>query len=257
MSEKPMPTGYGAFCWNQLNTPDLTASKAFYEGLLGWQILEEAMGGMPMHVITTGTAMVGDVMPLPEEVKTPAHWLSYVWVQDIDRVVARAQALGATVILPVTEIPEVGRIAVFADPRGAMVGVYASAHDPASPQPSGPGTFCWFECATRDLEGLKAFYGDIFGWTAKTETMSGNMQYTLLHRGEDQVAGLMAMEGESWGEIPDHWMAYVAVADIEATVAKVEGLGGVVCVPVTDIGIGRFAVINDPVGAYLSVFQGA
>jgi predicted enzyme related to lactoylglutathione lyase len=67
----------------------------------------------------------------------------------------------------------------------------------------------------------------------------------------------MAMEGESWGEIPDHWMAYVAVADIEATAAKVEGLGGKVCVPVTDIGIGRFAVINDPVGAYLSVFQGA
>ena len=52
-------------------------------------------------------------------------------------------------------------------------------------------------------------------------------------------------------------MYVVMIASECAPVAKVGGLGGKVCVPVTDIGIGRFAVINDPVGAYLSVFQGA
>jgi hypothetical protein len=151
----------------------------------------------------------------------------------------------------------VGRIAVFADPKGAILGVYATDREPGSPQPIGPGTFCWYECVNRDLEGELAFYADLFGWTATELPMEGGHRYYLQHRGTDQVAGMMAMDGDSWDGIPDHWMTYVAVADIEATVARVVPLGGAVCVPVTDITIGRFAVLRDPVGATLSVFQGA
>lgn len=255
MSEPTMPTGYGAFCWNQLNTPDLAASGAFYEGLFGWRLVEESMGGVPMQLISNGATMVGDVMVMPPEVQAPSHWLSYVWVKDIHEVVAKATARGATILVPVTEIPEVGRIAVFADPRGAILGVYATHKEPESPQPIGPGTFCWYECMNRDVESEKAFYADLFGWTSTAETMEGGFIYHLQHRGADQVAGMMAMDGDCWEGIPDHWMAYVAVVDIEATVAKVGPLGGTVCVPVTDIHIGRFAVLRDPVGATLSVFQ--
>lgn len=256
MSEPTMPTGYGAFCWNQLNTPDVAASKAFYEGLFGWKIVEETMGGMAMHVISTGATMVGDVMAMPPEVQAPSHWLSYVWVKDIHAVVAKAAAGGARIFVPVTEIPEVGRIAVFADPKGAILGVYATDREPENPQPIGPGTFCWYECMSRDIEAEKTFYADLFGWTSTAQTMAGGFVYHLQHRGEDQVAGMMAMEGEGWEGVPDCWTAYVAVADIETTVAKVEPLGGTVSVPVTDIQIGRFAVIQDPVGATISVFEG-
>lgn len=257
MSAPTMPTGYGAYCWNQLNTPNVAASKAFYEALLGWRVVEETMGGMTMHLLFAGEACVGDMMAMPEGLQAPSHWLSYVWVQDIDAVVAKAAAKGATLHLPVTTIPEVGRIAVFADPRGAVIGVYATEQPVGDPQPMAPGTFCWYECMSRDLESTKAFYGDLFGWTSKAQDMAGGFTYHLQHRGEDQVAGMMAMEGDMWNGIPDHWMAYVAVDDIEATVAKVQSLGGTVCVPVTDIQIGRFAVIQDAVGATLSVFQGA
>jgi len=256
MADPSMPTGYGAFCWNQLNTPDVAASKAFYEGLFGWQIVEESVGGMPMHVIFAGTTTVGDMMAMPPEVKAPSHWLSYVWVKDIQEAVAKAAARGARIFVPVTEIPEVGRIAVFADPKGAVLGVYATDREPGSPQPIEPGTFCWYECMSRDIEAEKAFYADLFGWTSAAQSMEGGFVYHLQHRGEDQVAGMMAMDGEGWEGIPDHWTAYVAVADIEATVAKVAPLGGAVCVPVTDIHIGRFAVIQDAVGAVISLFQG-
>lgn len=256
MSEPTMPTGFGAFCWNQLNTPNVDASKAFYEGLFGWQIVAESMGGMSMHVISNGTTMVGDLMAMPPEVKAPSHWLSYVWVKDIHEVVAKATAHGATIFVPITDIPEVGRIAVFADPQGAILGVYATDKEPGTPQPIGPGTFCWYECMSRDIEAEKAFYGDIFGWNSVAQAMEGGFAYHLQHRGTDQVAGMMAMDGEDWEGIPDYWAAYVAVADIDATVAKVKPLGGTVCVPVTDIQIGRFAVIQDSVGATLSVFQG-
>jgi len=257
MSAPTMPTGYGAFCWNQLNTKDVAASKAFYEGLLGWRIVEENVGGMPMHLLYAGDSCVGDMMVLPEGLQAPSHWLSYVWVKDIDAVVAKAAAKGATIHLPITAIAEVGRIAVFADPTGAVLGVYASEQAPGDPQPLSPGQFCWYECMTRNLEATKAFYGELFGWTSKAQDMAGEFTYHLQHRGEDQVAGMMAMEGDMWNGIPDHWMAYVAEADIEGTVTKVEGLGGTVCVPVTDIHIGRFAVIQDAVGATVSVFQGA
>lgn len=257
MSDPTMPTGDGAFCWNQLNTRDLAASAAFYEGLLGWRVVTETVGGMPMHLFFCGEICVGDLMVLPEDHPAPPHWLSYVRVPDIDAAVARAAAKGATIHLPVMEIPEVGRIAVLGDPRGAVLGLHASDQAPRAPQPILPGTFCWYECMTRDLEGTKAFYADLFGWTSKAQPMAGGFTYHLQHRGADQVAGMMAMEGDLWNGIPDHWMTYVAVSDIEATVAKVEGLGGSVCVPVTDISIGRFAVIQDAVGAVISLFQGA
>lgn len=256
MSEPTMPTGYGAFCWNQLNTPNVAASMAFYEGLFGWQIVEASMGGMTMHVISSGATMVGDMMAMPAGVDGPSHWLSYVWVKDIQETVSKAKAGGATIFVPVTEITEVGRIAVFADPKGAVLGVYSSDTEPGSPQPVGPGTFCWYECMTRDIEAEMAFYAGLFGWTSTAQAMDGGFVYHLQHRGADQVAGMMAMDGEGWEGVPDHWTAYVAVADIEVTVAKVASLGGTVCVPVTDIKIGRFAVIQDAVGATISVFQG-
>lgn len=256
MSEPTMPTGYGAFCWNQLNTPNVAASKAFYEGVFGWRIVEESVGGSPMHLIFNGATMLGDVMAMPPEAPAPSHWLSYVWVKDIDEVVAKAAARGATIFVPVMNIPEVGRIAVFADPKGAVLGVYATEQAPEEPQPLVPGGFCWYECMSRDVEAEKAFYADLFGWTSSAQPMDGGFVYHLQNRGADQVAGMMAMDGDCWEGIPDHWMAYVAVADIEATVAKVAPLGGKVCVPVTDIHIGRFAVLQDAVGATLSVFQG-
>lgn len=257
MSEQPMPTGFGAFCWNQLNTPDPARSRAFYEGLLDWRIQAHNLGGMDMHVILRGEEMIGDLTVMPEGLQAPSHWLSYVWVQDIEAVVAKAAGLGAKVLLPVTEIPEVGRIAVFQDPRGCQLGVYTSAADPSAPQASGPGSFCWYECATREVAAESAFYGEIFGWTAQASPMPGGFTYTLLHRGSEQVAGMMPMEGDIWAGIPDHWMPYVAVTDLEATLARLPGLGGDLCVPATDIGIGRFAVIKDPLGAPISLFQGA
>lgn len=256
MAEKPMPNGYGAFCWNQLNTPDLEASRAFYEGLFGWRLVQDEVAGVPMHLIQNGTGMLGDFMVMPAEVKAPSHWLSYVWVQDIEAVVAKVEALGGSLCLPITEISQVGRIAVLADPQGATLGVYTSGHAPAEAQPSGAGTFCWYECATRDVEALKTFYGGLFGWSPLPQSM-GDFTYTLMQRGDEQIAGIMPMEGPQWDGIPDHWLTYVAVADIEATVARVAGLNGQVCVPVKDIGIGRFAVLMDPLGAVFSVFQAA
>lgn len=112
------------------------------------------------------------------------------------------------------------------------------------------GAFCWNELATTDPEAAKRFYGEIFGW----QYMSGDVEgtnYTQISVGNRPVGGIYQTES---GGSPPHWMAYVSVKNVDETVRRAEELGGKICVPPTDIpNTGRFAVINDPTGATISV----
>lgn len=116
------------------------------------------------------------------------------------------------------------------------------------------GTFHWNELMTRDLEGAKAFYGALFGWeTSEMEMETG--PYTLAHvAGEPgPVAGLMTLP-EDMANTPPHWGAYVAVDDVEESVAQVDALGGkVVMPPMTVDGVGQMALIADPAGAHIFI----
>lgn len=117
------------------------------------------------------------------------------------------------------------------------------------------GTFCWNELASKDVAVSGRFYSELFGWKAIEVPMQEEMNYTLFKIGDKDVGGMLQMTAE-WVEIPSHWMAYVAVADVDALAARVEELGGKVCVPPTDIPtVGRFSVIQDPTGATLSMIK--
>jgi predicted enzyme related to lactoylglutathione lyase len=111
--------------------------------------------------------------------------------------------------------------------------------------------FCWNELATRDVAGCERFYTTLFGWTTREVPMPGGPYIVFQSEGQD-VAGMMPM-GAEWGNMPPHFMSYVAVADVDACARRVTELGGKVCVPPTDISVGRFAVVNDPGGATFSI----
>ncbi len=116
------------------------------------------------------------------------------------------------------------------------------------------GTFCWNELASTNIEAAKQFYTELFGWKLKEGNVEG-MNYSEIVAGGRAVGGMYQM-GPEYGNAPSHWMPYVAVDDVDETVKRVEMLGGKVCVPPTDIpNTGRFAVINDPSGATLSVLK--
>ncbi len=120
------------------------------------------------------------------------------------------------------------------------------------------GSFCWNELGTRNLEAAKSFYTQLFGWELK-ESNFGGMVYNEIMVGGKPSGGLYQM-GPEYGDMPSHWMPYVAVDDVEAIARRVEELGGRVCVPPTDIpNTGRFCVITDPMGANISfiTLQGA
>lgn len=122
------------------------------------------------------------------------------------------------------------------------------------------GVFSWFELMTTDVEGAKKFYGDLLGWEFMVDSSAG-MDYTMAKlKGSDiPIAGIFDRDNamvENKEMIPPHWGCYITVDDIKASTAKVTELGGTIIVPPTDIpNIGTFAVIQDPVGAVVSLFE--
>ena len=121
------------------------------------------------------------------------------------------------------------------------------------------GAFCWNELATTDLDAAQNFYKTLLGWeikeskAASCEGSEQPMVYNEIVVEGRHVGGMYKMGPEFQGA-PSHWMAYVAVEDVDERARLVWELGGKVCVPPTDIpNVGRFCVINDPTGATISL----
>ncbi|MEY9935597.1 putative enzyme related to lactoylglutathione lyase [Catenulispora sp. GP43] len=245
----------GTPCWVDLGTTDLEAAKKFYGALFGWssQVAEDpAAGGYTMFLLN-GEQVAGAMTTMSPE--QPVAWNTYVAVDDADATMTRAQAAGAKTIMPPMDVTDVGRMAMFADPTGAVLGLWQPKSMKGAGLVNEPGSLTWDELNTRDAEAAKAFYAATFGWDAATAKMDG-MEYTELKVNGRTVAGLMVMDDEHFPkETPPHWAVYFGVADCEASVAKVGKLGGTVVVPTTPIPMGRFAVCQDPQGGYFSMFE--
>ena len=113
------------------------------------------------------------------------------------------------------------------------------------------GAFSWNELMTTDVAAAKAFYGDLFGWELKDAPMEG-MTYTMISAGGTEIGGMMAMPPGNEG-MPPAWGAYVTVTDVDATAKRAEELGGKVIIPPQDIPeVGRFCLLQDPQGAFIS-----
>jgi uncharacterized protein len=118
----------GAFSWCDLMTTDPGAAAEFYAQLFGWKV--EAMNmGMPYNVVKVGDAGIGGIMGMPPGASAgmPPTWVPYVTVADVDALDNTVVTLGATVHMPPTDIPTVGRFAVVADPQGASINVITYA----------------------------------------------------------------------------------------------------------------------------------
>jgi predicted enzyme related to lactoylglutathione lyase len=117
----PVP---GAFGWSELATNDTARARAFYTELFNWDAKESEPGAMPYTEFQVGDRSIGGMMQLtPQHGDAPPHWLPYVLVADCHATVAKVRELGGQVIVPATDIPNVGQFAVFADPTDAVLAV--------------------------------------------------------------------------------------------------------------------------------------
>ena len=108
----------------ELATTDVAKAKSFYQSLFNWSLKDEDMGGgMIYTMINVGEGTGGGMMkhPMPEH---GSHWLPYVLVDDIKAATAKAKSLGATVVRDVMEVPSAGSLSIFADPTGAVLGMW-------------------------------------------------------------------------------------------------------------------------------------
>jgi hypothetical protein len=119
------------------------------------------------------------------------------------------------------------------------------------------GTFCWVDLATSEAAGAKKFYSELFGWKLADTPAGPDMVYTMAQMRDKPVAALyeMSQEMKSQG-IPPHWLSYVSVSDVDESAAKAKALGGQVLMAPADVmEAGRMALIQDPTGATVALWQ--
>ncbi len=247
----------GTFSWTDLNTTDQEAAKAFYAGLFGWEYDDQPAGeGVVYSMATLDGKMVGAISPQPQQQRdagAPPAWNSYVTVDDADQTLARARELGATVHADAFDVFDSGRMAVVQDPQGAYFLLWQPNQHIGAGLVNAPGSLCWNELGSPDLEASASFYGQLLGW--KTAPMEG---------AEPPYLVIQAADGHANGGIrppappgtPPSWMVYFATGDLDAALAKTSELGGRVLVGATDIGVARIAVVQDPQGAVFALYAG-
>jgi uncharacterized protein len=270
----PERDGYiaGVPCAVDTSQPDPEAAVAFYGGLFGWE-LEDVMppaSESRYFVARLRGRDAAAVASVPEGEPQTAMWRTYIWVDSADETASKVRDAGGEVVTEPLEVPpEAGRMAVFADPEGAVFRVWQAKRNKGAQIVNEPGSFNLNGLNTRDVERAKSFYGSVFGW--RTIDVSGLEMWTLPGFGDflerdnpdlrEQMAKAEAPEGfedvvgsinpipEDQPDTPPHWSVTFAVEDADATAAKAAELGGKAIVPPFDAPWVRMAVIADPQGA--------
>ena len=249
----------GEFLWYELMSTDPAGSEDFYKEVAGWTTEGWGEGPAAYTMWKAGDTTIGGVRQLPAEAQqggAPSHWLAYVGTTDIGASFQKMQSLDGKVHVPPMEIPGVGKIAVFADPFGAVIAMYQPAGDAPSHGVQGPGRFSWHELYTTDLAGGIQFYETLFGWNKTSEMDMGSEHgiYHLYGKGDRNMGGMMKKPEVMPG--PSAWLYYISVKDIRATLEVVTAKGGIVLNgPMEVPGGDLVAQCMDPQGAAFALHQ--
>jgi uncharacterized protein len=242
------PTGQPI--WFDLQTRDAAAARAFYAAVLGWTYQEQAPEYGGYAVAFKNGAVAAGIGQQEAGATYPSAWSIYFGVADADAACARIGAAGGTVMMPTMVIGDQGRMAMCADPTGAVFGVWEPIKHWGAECVNQPGAMVWCEVNTRDATRASKFYADVFGLTIETMEMQGSPYHMLKNHGQP-AAGVLQMTPE-WGDMPPHWMAYFGVTNAEEAKAAIQAHGGTVPFGPFDTPYGRMIVARDPQGAHIS-----
>lgn len=245
----------GSFLWYDLLTEKPEAAVAFYTHVVGWtsQPFEQ---GYTLFLGAEGG--VGGAVALPEPMKkmgAPPHWTSNVQVSDVDKTAAKARELGGRIHGEPKDYPNVGRLAVIADPQGAVINIFRPNSAMKLHDTTQPGEFTWSELATSDHEAAFRFYAALFGWKKQRDFDMGAMgQYLIYGAGDRELGGMFTKPSPT----SPSWLYYVQVGDLDAAIARAKSrdarlLNGPMHVP----GGARIAQLLDPQGAAFALHEQA
>lgn len=235
--------------WYDLMTADAEAAIAFYTNVAGWTMTPFTTPEGTYQMWTNGAGPVGGVMAKPAADPAPPHWMAYFGTPDVDATHAEATKRGATTYVPPTDIPQVGRFAVLADPQGAAFALFAPGNPAGPEQDPAVGTVSWHELVTLDQAAAFDFYSAVLGWVKRDVMDMGPMgPYQMFGRDRFTYGGMMNKPADM--PAPPHWLLYIQVADLDAALERVRAGGGqVLNGPMEVPGGDRVAQCLDPQGA--------
>jgi len=244
-----MANNHGRMVWYELLTNDTKAALAFYTEVMGWKT--QAFDH-EYTMFVTAQGATGGVGVLPEQAKqmgAPPYWQGNFIVDNVDATVAKVKELGGKV-LHVEAVPTVGKLAVIADPQGAVIAIITPANEMAAHDTSKAGEFQWHELYTTDNEAAFNFYSAIAGWQKiDTYDMGPMGKYILWGRDGKTLGGMMTMK-----EVPPGWLYYVTTPDLEGTLARATAKGAKVINGPMDVPGGqRIVQLKDPQGAHFAL----
>jgi hypothetical protein len=255
MPEVLSPYAPGTPCWVDLMVPDQRAALDFYTGLFGWQGEPgpPETGGYTVCTLNgRAVAGIGPAMAKEGHPPPPTVWTTYLAVEDAEATASEAAARGGEIMVAPMEVLTAGRMAVVADPAGAVFGLWEPRDFFGAQVANEPGSVVWNELATGDIDAASAFYSAVLGITATP--MEGAPGYFGLNAGGRTVGGMMGLEALPEGT-PPHWLTYFAVDDADSTVDALIRAGGNVLKPPFDMIAGRMAVLQDPQGGVFAVIK--
>ncbi len=235
----------GSFVWYELMTPDAVAAAHFYAELLDWKISDNS----DYREISASEGMVGGLLPLTDQMTAggaqPA-WMGYIRVDDVDAEVGAVEAAGGKVQMAGQDMPNVGRIAMVADPQGAPFYIITPAGEAAGPSNAFAaerpmmGHCAWNELSTTDPAGAWSFYGGRFGWAKDGDMDMGPLgKYEFVRHGDHMLGAIMP----KMPEMPvSAWTYYFRVADIDAAASYIKANGGTLLQEPMEIPGGDYAL---------------
>ena len=247
-----MVGSHGCFVWYELTTIDADAAKTFYADVVGWDLRDASMPGAAYTLFTAGEVPVAGLTGLSAEARkmgAQPRWTGYVGVDDVDAATDRLRHLGGAVYVPPTDVPDVSRFSIVADPQAATLALVKWLN-PAQEQPAAPtspGHVGWHELSAVDWEKAFAFYVELFGWQKVDADFGEIGTYLLFSAGGHSIGGMFTKPPT----VPmPFWLYYFNVGDIDAAAKRVKaGGGGILEGPLEARGGNRIARCTDPQGA--------
>ena len=254
----------GVPCFVDTLTADVEAAKGFYGGIFGWEFAGPGpMPGDPPGRYFVARVQGDDVagvgsLPAPSDGPVPPAWNTHVAVDSADAAVARATAGGGSVLVQPLDAPPAGRLAVIADPAGAVLTLWEAGDRPGAARVNEHSAWAMSLLTTPDPEAARAFYGELFGWEAEAfgpfwvfrlpGYVGGEVQQPVPR---DVVAAMTTGEPHR----PGTWSVDFWIADADAAVAAAPRLGGSVVAEPFDDAMFRRAVLAAPDGATFAISE--
>ncbi len=270
-----MANHHGDFIWYELMTTDADAARDFYQKVVGWTIEAAPSGPVDYRMITASEGNVAGLLPLSPAMTAggarPA-WVGYVGVDDVDKMVASIENGGGKTHMPPITMEGVGRMAMVADPQGAVF--YVMTPTPPANQPDATsnafsydkprvGHCAWNELATSEPEAALHFYGQRFGWVKDGEMDMGELgNYQFIRHagrapegapmGQGMLGAVMPMMPQ--GAPMPVWNYYFRVPDIDTAASAITSGGGQILHGPQEIPGGDFSINGvDPQGAFFAL----